>query len=273
MKKYKSIFSIGLIGGLIVALIAVFVIGTAQDKKLVAANIAMAQAQKQKLDKQAEEAKAQKEEQDRQNRIKGVGHTINYVALGDSLTAGWYATGLDKAYVNLVAAGLKDRMGFDVVTTQNAHAGVLLSWGITQVARVNAIKPDLITIELGTNDADSRHLTDIVLFETQLNSLIDKLTEVGYNPAIVLVTTWGTGVSANDYDAVIKKVGQERSIPVADISYIKRDPSSRGPEGIDTHLGKSDIYHPNDQGMKQISEVIYKQAEPLLIKLVDDKKI
>src|SRR5256886_10400272 len=69
-----------------------------------------------------------------------------YVALGDSISAGRYATAPDDTFPGLVAEKLG--MNLDLVARSGAKAG----WGIPQLSAVQAAQPALVTIELGTND-------------------------------------------------------------------------------------------------------------------------
>ncbi|TME23600.1 MAG: SGNH/GDSL hydrolase family protein, partial [Chloroflexi bacterium] len=73
-------------------------------------------------------------------------HGKVYVALGDSISAGRYATAQDDTFPVLVAEKLG--MNLDLVARSGARAG----WGIQQLSVVQAAQPALVTIELGTND-------------------------------------------------------------------------------------------------------------------------
>lgn len=257
---------------LVLSMVAIGVItyGQLQNRQQQKVHTEIARAETQRI---ADE-KAKEEEAMHQLKIKGEGHTIRYFALGDSLTEGYYATSYDNTFVQLIGNKLRDRMSFDVDIEQHGLAGSKLAWGLGEVSKINEAEPDLVTIEFGTNDADpKKNPTDLELFESHLNELIDGITvDVDRNPAIVLVTTWRMSEYGVPYDNIIKKVAKERNIPVAAVNAASMDNLNVGPEGRDTYLGKSDIYHPNDRGMEQISEIIYEQVEPLMVKFVDDKK-
>jgi len=199
-------------------------------------------------------------------KVAGKGHVLKYSAIGDSLTAGYAATSTDKAFINRFSSLLIDNMGFDVKTTNNGLSGAILSYGLTLASKVNEQTPDLITIEFGTNDGNNANRVDPKVFETQLNQLLDDLTiNAKRDPLIALLTTWNVGSDGVLFNQAIYKVGEERHIPVIDISSIGADPISSGPAGVKrAGGGVTDAFHPNDVGMDEIAKAIDSQIEPLL---------
>ncbi len=69
-----------------------------------------------------------------------------YVALGDSISAGRFATAQDGTFPALVA----DKLGMTLNLV--AHSGAKAAWAIPELGTVTAAHPALVTIELGTND-------------------------------------------------------------------------------------------------------------------------
>lgn len=69
-----------------------------------------------------------------------------YVALGDSISAGRFATEPDDTFPALIA----DRLGMNLDLV--AHSGAKAAWALPQLGAIQQTQPALITIELGTND-------------------------------------------------------------------------------------------------------------------------
>ena len=70
-----------------------------------------------------------------------------YVALGDSISAGRFATAQDGTFPAVVA----EKLGMTL--TLVARSGAKAAWALPQLGAVQAAHPALVTIELGTNDA------------------------------------------------------------------------------------------------------------------------
>ncbi len=82
------------------------------------------------------------------------------VALGDSITEGYNASGFAKVmappfeppYPQLVANTLQQRFGARVALVNLAVAGTRAQWGLTRTDQVVAAKPDLVILAFGMND-------------------------------------------------------------------------------------------------------------------------
>jgi lysophospholipase L1-like esterase len=98
-------------------------------------------------------------------RLSG-GQGLTIVALGDSITAGANASGnfnqapFQPAYPELVRRGLAERYGVDVRLSNLAVGGTDTAWGITQVDKVVAAKPQLVVLAFGMNDSANRAAAD-----------------------------------------------------------------------------------------------------------------
>ena len=85
---------------------------------------------------------------------------IKLVALGDSITQGFNASGFEPAlaepyqpcYPQLVANTLQKRFGSKVTLVNFGAAGAEAGWGIEMVPKVTAEKPDLVLLAFGMND-------------------------------------------------------------------------------------------------------------------------
>lgn len=250
-----------LIGILIFVTIAIITGGTIYDnnRDTKVAKIAEIQNKKEfSLEQKQEKAK---EVLTQKMKTIGKGKVLKYCPMGDSLTAGFYATTEDKAFVSVLSNLLYKNMGFKVQKTVTAKYGGLLSGALQHVDEVNAQNPDLVSIEFGTNDSNPENHVSPDMFKMKLNTLIDDITiKVDHHPLIVLVTTWNKG-DGYKYDEVIREVGQKRNIPVADITSIWNDASNIGPEGTKVYDGTRDNFHPNDAGMENIANAIFNEIQ------------
>ena len=85
---------------------------------------------------------------------------IKLVALGDSITQGFNASGFKEslaepyqpAYPQLVANTLQKRFGSQVTLVNFGAAGAEAGWGVEMVPKVTAEKPDLVFLAFGMND-------------------------------------------------------------------------------------------------------------------------
>lgn len=269
----RTVYAIALICFLVLANIAVVYFGVQKEKKdrakvdaeIKVANIANAQA-KVEAEARVAAAEAKVAEAAQALRVVGQGHTIRYSPMGDSLTAGYFATTEQNDFVNKLSTLLRDNMGLGVTALEAGNYGGLLSDALKVVANVNRQSPNLITIEFGSSDCSPQQHVDPKIFETELNNLIDGLTvKVGRDPIIVLVTTWDQGVMGDPFDQAIIKVGGERHIPVANVHPIWTMTETKGPPNRMTFNGPSDAFHPNDYGHGSIAEAIYQQVKPILL--------
>src|SRR5438105_524815 len=115
-----------------------------------------------------------------------------YVALGDSISAGRYATAPDDIFPALVA----EKLGMNLNLV--ARSGAKAAWAIPQLGTVAAAHPALITIELGTNDVGFNTPTDVFAaqYETILSALSRPYTR------ILCIGSW---LPSAIYDAIIAK--------------------------------------------------------------------
>src|SRR5216683_4901556 len=91
-----------------------------------------------------------------------------YVALGDSISAGRFATAQDGTFPALVA----DKLGMTL--TLVARSGAKAAWALPQLGAVEAAHPALVTIELGTNDAGFN--TPLDTFAAQYDAILSGIS-------------------------------------------------------------------------------------------------
>lgn len=186
--------------------------------------------------------------------------TIVYASMGDSIAEGHYASTLATTFPAVFASLVEENYHEKVEIHHYAKYGRTSSFGVGQIDRVRQLKPDVITIEFGTNDANPVNGSDVDQFAQNMRTMLNELSYIdGLTPQIVLVTTWNHGKASEPFDTVVKNLGKEYNLPVADIKSVwDKDPEkTAGPPGLKTFNGTSDRWHPNDEGMKQIGEIIY----------------
>jgi acyl-CoA thioesterase-1 len=87
---------------------------------------------------------------------------LNLVLLGDSISTGADASAISKAepnqpgYPELVTNGLNKHFGAKVTLTNLSVGGMDSKWGLTQVPKVIAAKPDIFLLAFGMNDASGK---------------------------------------------------------------------------------------------------------------------
>lgn len=99
--------------------------------------------------------------------------TLVYLALGDSTAAGWGSKQLAQTYVHQVAVA-KAAQGYHVHVINAAVGGAILRDVLqTQAPLLKSVRPQLVTISVGANDAT--HFTSTTEYSRQLRSLLGAL--------------------------------------------------------------------------------------------------
>lgn len=191
-----------------------------------------------------------------------------YTALGDSLAVGYFATAKDKGYVSELARTITAQQQVPVkVHNFSENGGSINTVAFPQLAAIYATKPDLVTIEFGTNESvydDPPHSATPARFQKNLTRLIKDL-QVHTDAQIVLLTTWNQPRSAT-YDAWVQTVAKHYGLRVANLEPIWADAQQNGAlstKGAASFLGYGDGFHPSDAGHALIAKTVYQQVKPL----------
>jgi lysophospholipase L1-like esterase len=112
---------------------------------------------------------------------------IKLVALGDSITQGFNASGFKEslaepyqpAYPQLVANTLQKRFGSKVTLVNFGAAGAEAGWGVEMVPKVTAEKPDLVFLAFGMNDGGG--------YDTKMTKMRDDVMAANPDADVVLV--------------------------------------------------------------------------------------
>jgi acyl-CoA thioesterase-1 len=210
---------------LFIITISVFVLGNKHYNDKLKDNykkaLAEAAVQAKEDEKTAKEnaLKKKKEEELKIAEQKSVftkhkGETLTYIPMGDSLGAGFAAYDSGHRYVNVFQELLNEKMGFNVSMPKEltvSGRGVK-DEGLPNIPVIEQYKPDLVTIEFGTNDMDKTKITyaDPDSFSDELDSLVKNIQSVSPNTKIILVTTWRNGQPSFLYDNIIENVGEKK---------------------------------------------------------------
>ena len=166
-----------------------------------------------------------------------------YVALGDSITAGRFATAEDETFPAVVAERLG--MNLDLV----ARSGAKAAWAIPELGAVAAGHPALVTIELGTNDVGFS--TPLDVFTYQYETIVSGVT--GPQTRVLCIGSWLPSASV---DAIIAQVCERHGGTFVSLDGFYGVNDFHGQDGGSSYLGRTDWFHPGDQGHAAIAAAV-----------------
>ena len=182
--------------------------------------------------------------------------------VGASVTAGWYASEVSKAYPTVATAALRLRgepLTLRVRAIPGATVQDALTWDIHQRANI-------VIVHMGSNNfAKSDPLN---VFTAQYHELITVLRQASPKADLVCLGEWHQplipdlrGDTPEDFDAVMssqcKKVGGTFE-PLGQVYAIA---GNHGPLGTRTPFGRADLLHPNDVGEVAIAQMVLQGLE------------
>jgi lysophospholipase L1-like esterase len=163
-----------------------------------------------------------------------------YVALGDSISAGRYATTQPNTFPFLIAGRLGMRL--DLV----AVSGTTAAWGAQQISAVRAARPALVTIELGTNDVGYR--TPVDTFSAEYEAIVAGVSAA--NRQVLCLSSW---LPSTAIDQVIEATCERHGGTFVSLSGYYEVNSFHAQNGGQSYLGRADWFHPGDQGHAAIA--------------------
>lgn len=199
-----------------------------------------------------------------------------YAPMGDSLTAGWIVEKEDEKFTSVLAKELSEK--FDVKIDQQGvfKAGKKASnLGLSSLEEIKEQKPDIVTIEYGTNDIlDYKDDQSLLQFEATISHIVSELKDDDI--FVVLVTLWNRDQKLSQrYDDVLFKVGAKYGVPVANIRGLWTtqtdtiDPK-KYPNIIDRKELDKDM-HPNTKGHEEIAQRIFQTIERPFSEYLNEK--
>lgn len=174
--------------------------------------------------------------------------TLRITYLGDSLTAGMHAITEQDAYRSrltsaVAAGGPVEESGSRIV-----------GGTVRQTLEGNDQLPNaqhLYIVELGTNDINE---VDHRIFSEQYEQLLARVRESSPDAALVCLGTWRPPSRGANHDLVIRQACESFGGQYRRLADLEADPTHKGPAGVETFLGPSDDFHPNNAGHAAIFE-------------------
>jgi acyl-CoA thioesterase-1 len=176
------------------------------------------------------------------------------VAFGDSLTAG-QGVPADQTYPALLAARLK-RAGYDYRVVNAGVSGDTTAGGLRRVDWALRLKPEIVILELGVNDAlRGQKLTAI---RANLDQMIGRFQTAGARVLVAgmrLPPNYGDRY-AEDYHRLYAEVARARNAPLM--------PFFLDGVGAVPRLNQPDGIHPTAEGYTIVVDRLWPYLVPLL---------
>ena len=166
-----------------------------------------------------------------------------YVALGDSISAGRYATAQDDTFPSVIA----DKLGMNLDLV--ARSGTKAAWGVAQLAAVNAAHPALVTIELGTNDVGFNTPADA--FASQYEAVVGGVAASGVR--VICISSW---LPSPQFDGIIEAACDRHGGIFVSLDGFYAVNAFHAADGGSSYLGRADWFHPGDQGHAAIAAAV-----------------
>lgn len=200
--------------------------------------------------------------------IESTGYPVSkltYLAIGDSLTAGVGASSYQYTYPYLISQSIAEK-GIEVENYNTGIPGATIR-DITnpiQKEYYQRVKPQLITVMIGTNDSLNR--IDLNEFNSKYRELIVELKRLTSNIYIINIPYLGSPKIINQpypplldwqiqqYNLQIAQISQELSVPMIDLYSTTKQQFL-----VHSDLYSEDLFHPSDQGYLVWSKIITPQ--------------
>lgn len=192
----------------------------------------------------------------RPNKYHGM---IRVACVGDSIT---YGSGVEGRETNSYPAVLERLLGMKFQTRNFGVGGATLLkkgdqpyWKEPQFAALSEFEPQVVLIELGTNDSKPQNWQYQNEFTADLRALVDHFANLKSKPTVwiclpvpVYETRWGINekVVAEEVIPGILQVAQEKKLPIIDLHTALANRPELFPDKI----------HPNAAGAALMAKVI-----------------
>lgn len=191
---------------------------------------------------------------------------VRVACIGDSITDGH---GIDLRATNGYPAQMQTMLGDGYVVKNLGVSGrTMLNAGdqpyMKELAWEDALafRPDVVVIELGTNDSKPANWAHKKDFSADLQQMLDALKALPSKPRILICTpipalsagwTIDEKVIAGEVIPMIEKAAKKNKLEVIDLRAVFTDQQA---------LYQEDGIHPNPQGVRKIAETVAKAIDP-----------
>jgi lysophospholipase L1-like esterase len=166
-----------------------------------------------------------------------------YVAIGDSISAGRFATAADDTFPAVVA----DKLGMNLDLV--ARSGARAAWALPQLGAVAAAHPALVTIELGTNDAG--FFTPLEVFAAQYETIVASVSVP--RTRVLCIGSW---LPSSAIDGIIESTCERHGGTFVSLQGFYGVNGFHAQDGGSSYLGRTDWFHPGDQGHAAIAAAV-----------------
>jgi acyl-CoA thioesterase-1 len=182
-----------------------------------------------------------------------------YVALGDSAAQGIGASRPELGYVGLLIKQVEQTTGKSVHVLNLSESGAKIEDVINkQIPQLKNIKPDLMTIEVGSNDVANDY--DTQKFQQQYDQLASLLPA---NTFVANIPYFGGRLKYNDkaIDAskYVQQAAQKHNLKLVDLQTATKQEQSIFNYSVD-------FFHPSNRAYKIWSDAFWKIIGPTLNK-------
>ena len=136
-------------------------------------------------------------------------------------------------------------MNLDLV----ARSGAKAAWGLQQLSTVQAAQPALVTIELGTNDVG--FYTPAATFAAQYDAIVNAVT--GPHTRVLCIGSW---LPSTSIDAIIADTCERHGGTFVSLTGFYQVNAFHAQDGGSSYLGRTDWFHPGDQGHAAIAAAV-----------------
>jgi acyl-CoA thioesterase I len=183
--------------------------------------------------------------------------TVRLLFVGASVTAGYGAGNLDRAFPELVASHLR-AAGWNTVVHIAARPGATTAeadkWSLKGPA-------DAVVVHLVTNDFSRG--TPLATYQADYGDVIGRLRVSSPSAKLVCLGGWSSptsvnsaGISAERYNDIARTVCATNRGTFVNLSALYLQKADHGPAGGMTSVGPPDHFHPNDRGHRQLAAAV-----------------
>ncbi len=194
--------------------------------------------------------------------------SVVYVALGDSVTAGWLEHGVldsEAAYPSLFRRKLASLFPHAMISVVNSGLGGDGSDGLLSRLERDCLRyaPQLVTVCVGLNDA-RKGREYVQTFSENLRQIIGKVKDSGAELILLTPNTRGDAMqddgTVTEFIRAIRAVARETDTPLADVHAIYQGAIRMGADPAD--LLSNRVSHPTREGHQIFANALISFFQP-----------